>query len=266
MAQLHGKQIKNTSINVNEKLNINTDLNFSGQSITNLRAASASTEAVIYSQITGLTSTIITGGTVSNGALVLANSTGGTVNVTGNILQSISGNEGLSASTFSNGSQTIGINADGVKDYHIDFGTGATQVNSADLTLSQTNQGTFTGTTVESALEQLYVIQGQKAVQTTLDKDLTPTGTTSGNEFSTGLAITNTPTDGCYVRVDVNGSGQSVGNGVKTKDCYFSADGGTTAKAIGSIVATDVLYWNGTIAGFQLDTTDTLALYYEILA
>jgi hypothetical protein len=64
MAQLHGKQIKNSSININDKLNINTDLNFSGQSITNLRPATGVTEAVIYSQITGFTDYYTTGATL----------------------------------------------------------------------------------------------------------------------------------------------------------------------------------------------------------
>jgi hypothetical protein len=73
---------------------------------------------------------------------------------------------------------------------------------------------------------------------------------------STGLAAT--PALASYVSVDVNGIGYTVGNGVKNKDCYFSSDSGTTAKATNALTSGDILYWVGSVAGFQLDASDVV--------
>jgi len=96
------------------------------------------------------------------------------------------------------------------------------------------------------------------------DKAIVCLATAADHDPATASGITHTPASGSMVTVLVNGAQQVLGDGVKTKDCYFSADGGVTAKAIASIVATDVLYWNGSIAGFQLATTDTLSYNYDV--
>lgn len=83
---------------------------------------------------------------------------------------------------------------------------------------------------------------------------------TSGDDAASGLLVTATP-DGA-VRVKVQGLGQEVGDGVKTKDCYFSADGGTTARGLLSIQSGDQLFWNGVIAGFNLLTTYRVSFNY----
>jgi hypothetical protein len=67
------------------------------------------------------------------------------------------------------------------------------------------------------------------------------------------------------IDVYVNGACQILGDGVKTKDCYFSADSGTTAKTIATIAAGDTLYWVGSVAGFQLAATDVISFNYNIL-
>lgn len=92
-----------------------------------------------------------------------------------------------------------------------------------------------------------------------VDKDVTAAATTADGQ-TTGVSITNTPSG--YVQVFVNGLMQRLSDGDKTKDCYFSADAGVTAKAISAIVGTDTLYWNGSIAGFQLAVTDIIDLNY----
>ena len=68
--------------------------------------------------------------------------------------------------------------------------------------------------------------------------------------------------DDC-VGVRVNGPHYDVGDGVKTENAYFSRDGGTTALAIGTILAGDTLFWNGTISGFELGATDRVSLEYN---
>ena len=83
--------------------------------------------------------------------------------------------------------------------------------------------------------------------------------TADGN--TTGVTIGATPEG--MVMIFVNGMQQELGQGVKTKDCYFSADGGTTARAIDAIASGDTLYWNGSIAGYQLEATDKISMVYE---
>lgn len=94
------------------------------------------------------------------------------------------------------------------------------------------------------------------------DKALNPASAVSTDEASTGITITKTPAAGSYVRVSLGGVGFELGDATKTKDCYFSSDGGTTPKAISSIVATDTLYWNAVIAGVNLSTSDEIDLDY----
>lgn len=95
------------------------------------------------------------------------------------------------------------------------------------------------------------------------DKSLTP-AVTSGDESSTGLTITSTPQGERYVTVIVNGISYEVGDGYKTFDCYFSDDGGTTARNLFDVEAGDTLYWNGTIAGFDLSGTDRVDFDYDV--
>jgi hypothetical protein len=84
---------------------------------------------------------------------------------------------------------------------------------------------------------------------------------------ATGISATPSPsnnTNGAYVAVRVNGIGYTVGDGVKTKDCYFSGNGGTTARAFGAIASGDKLYWVGSVAGFQLAAgTDIIDFLYD---
>lgn len=95
---------------------------------------------------------------------------------------------------------------------------------------------------------------------TSNDKALFVGVATVGDNAATGLTITGNPVG--HVSVSVNGIGYLLGDADKTKDCYFSADGGTTAKAISAIVAGDQLIWNGLVAGLDLSTTHRVAFDY----
>jgi hypothetical protein len=86
---------------------------------------------------------------------------------------------------------------------------------------------------------------------------------TSGNESPTGITIEYTPYADSRVEVKINGIAVNLGNGVKTKDCYFSNDAGATAKLIKDITAGDELFWNGINAGFSLDPADDIDFTYE---
>jgi len=104
------------------------------------------------------------------------------------------------------------------------------------------------------------------AVPTAADKSLVGLNTTTDGDQVTSSTVTATPAGDGYVAVDVNGVSASVGDGVKTSDCYFSGDGGTTARAIAAIVATDTLHWVGSVANFEIDTGDRIDLGYNVAA
>lgn len=91
------------------------------------------------------------------------------------------------------------------------------------------------------------------------DQFETASATTADGNTS-GISIANTPEG--MVQVFVNGIMQQL-KGDKTGDCYFSADGGTTARALTAIAQNDILYWNGSTAAFQLETNDKITLVYE---
>lgn len=95
-----------------------------------------------------------------------------------------------------------------------------------------------------------------------LDAELFAEGT-NGNGSSTGITIEYTPFADSNVEVKINGIGVNLGNGVLTKDCYFSNDGGITPKLIKDIEAGDILYWNGANAGYELDPLDDIDFEYE---
>ena len=86
---------------------------------------------------------------------------------------------------------------------------------------------------------------------------------TSADGDSTGITITYTPFSNSPVSVEVNGIEANVGDGAKDEACYFSVDGGTTARAISDIEAGDTLYWNGSIAGYELETDDDIDISYQ---
>jgi hypothetical protein len=95
-----------------------------------------------------------------------------------------------------------------------------------------------------------------------LDAEIFSEGT-NGNGSSTGITIEYTPFADSNVEVKINGIGVNLGNGILTKDCYFSNDGGITPKLIKNIEAGDILYWNGANAGYELDPLDDIDFEYE---
>lgn len=139
--------------------------------------------------------------------------------------------------------------------------------NTVDVTLSQTNDNVkvvifAAGGTGGS---------GIYGIITPDDKFMTSLSTSLDGDLASNTTITHTPIDGCYVAVFVNGVEYEVGNGVFTKSCYFASAGlPHIAKAFdsshpnGQIYAGDFLYWNGSIAGFNLIAGSRISLMYMI--
>jgi hypothetical protein len=109
-----------------------------------------------------------------------------------------------------------------------------------------------------------------RPLPTVVDKELAALTTVLDFDPATGSTLTYTPTGDpaspSYVRVNVNGVAVVLGNGVKTKDCYFVADAlpGTAARFFGTLVAGDILHWVGSVAGFQLAAgVDVISYEYD---
>lgn len=107
-------------------------------------------------------------------------------------------------------------------------------------------------------------LPGTPSVLTKENKDMPAESTGSDGDLACDTGVAITPSDHGYIIVSINGNIVSVGDGVKTKDCYFSNDAGATARAIQDIVAGDKLYWNGTIAGYELDANDRIDFNFDI--
>jgi hypothetical protein len=236
--------------------------------------------------------TFVTGGTVSNGTLVLDRNDGNSVNITGTILQSLTAQQGLTATT-SNGAVTIGIQPASVTNAMLQNNS-ITVVNDNVVTAdtSVTLGGTLNIGLADNSVKEVKLhVTGATATNgqyltydagsggfawntipaganpTTLNKGMTIlSGNTTGNDAPTGLAITTTPSNGSYPGVSVNGVWYEVGDGVSTKDCFFdslSNCGSGAPLSIASIVGGSYLCWNGINAGFDLDTNDRIDFYYN---
>jgi hypothetical protein len=137
-------------------------------------------------------------------------------------------------------------------------GEGASMIGIEDVA------GNFTATDVEAALAELFDAIASGGVPVTDNKEMTASVTTADGDAATATTIVGTPASDSYVQVFINGVKVILGDGVTTKDCYFSADGGTTPKSIAAIAAGDTLYWNGSVAGYELDGNDRVDFDYVV--
>jgi hypothetical protein len=110
---------------------------------------------------------------------------------------------------------------------------------------------------------------GDGGSPTLLNKSMPAQTTASDGDLActTGVAqtpVVSTDPQSGYVGVDVFGKWEHPGNGTKNAACYFSRDGGTTAVTLRSVMAGDLLYWNGSIAGYELEAGDLVSFHYNV--
>lgn len=86
---------------------------------------------------------------------------------------------------------------------------------------------------------------------------------TTADEDTTGMTITYTPFGDGVITATINGFQAAIADGAKDQEFYFSADGGTTARAIADVTAGDTLYYMGSVAGYELEADDELTLSYQ---
>ena len=145
-----------------------------------------------------------------------------------------------------------------------------------------TGQGTYVnknGIASSSAGEApiLLMLEGQDKEQETgvsvgVDKDQNVMATTTHDHFVTGIDIDYTPFADSQVIVKINGVEVNIGDGDNTEDCYFTdptdpgynTDGNAmVAKPMKDVASGDVLIWNLSAAGYQLDISDDVDIIYD---
>jgi hypothetical protein len=153
-------------------------------------------------------------------------------------------------------------------------GTGLEDDGSENLRLAAQGNGIDGGAgstlSVKADAEVSVVVDAdgvRAAVPLNANKAAAPADTT-GDESDTGLTIVSTPAADSYVQVLVNGLQVELGNGVVTKDCYFSSDGtAVNVRAIAAIAAGDHLVWNGVVAKYELKVAkDVVDMNYNFVA
>ena len=207
-----------------------------------------------YGQVIIANGSLINSGTFSNyGLLSFVNLTTGSTtsyNETDTIEFSVD-------NTIFGPSVSAIVKNDSLTASHLDTGSngGAT----AGYILSVDNSGLFSWKQESSG--------GSGGVLSYSDKSYLMTTNTSGNGSPTGLTISNTPLENSYVGVFINGQEFQVGFGTTVSvPCYFSNDGGTTARTSispNNVQVGDELYWNGNFVGTGLYTTWRISLFYQ---
>jgi len=138
------------------------------------------------------------------------------------------------------------------------------------------NQNGITSSSMGTA-PILLMLEGAQQEQETginvsVDKNQTVIATTTHDHFVTGLDIDYTPFADSDVIVKINGVEINIGDGDNTEDSYFTdptdagynTDGNAmVAKLIKDISAGDVLIWNASAAGYQLDPSDDVDIIYQ---
>lgn len=137
-------------------------------------------------------------------------------------------------------------------------------ISSLPGTYSPADVSDWAGTAPTSISDALDRLAATALYRSLSNKKQASAVTTTTNE-TTGITIAATPVPG-YIMVFLNGIELEVGDGVKTKDFYFSVDGGTTARSLTShtVVAGDTLYWTKARELYDLAVTDLITIDYFV--
>jgi hypothetical protein len=93
---------------------------------------------------------------------------------------------------------------------------------------------------------------------TATQQSVTPLAVAANATATTGITLGSTPAG--VLRIAINGMISKLGDGVKTDSFFFSSDNGVTAKSFANIASGDVLYFNASAAGFDLETDDLISI------
>lgn len=98
----------------------------------------------------------------------------------------------------------------------------------------------------------------------TVNKAMVSLVTSSDGDKATSLAVALSPVAGGSIDVWISGVKVSVGDGDKTKECYFSINIGVTALPLSGIVVGATLHWMGSNATYELDGTELIDFMYVV--
>lgn len=148
-------------------------------------------------------------------------------------------------------------------DAHVDNYT----ANSVDVTLSASNPS------VKAVILSAGGAAGIPTIQRMSidDKGWVALTTISDGDPASIDTVTDTSVDNSYIEVKINGIEYEVGDGVITKACFFANPatptlprGFSSGHVNGQVQTGDILYWNGTIAGFELVAGWRISLNYIV--
>lgn len=105
---------------------------------------------------------------------------------------------------------------------------------------------------------------GDETVWSKANLNMAANVTTTDGDLACITAILDTPKSTSFVKVFINGIEVNVGGNYYPFDCYFSSDGGTSIRTLGDERLGDKLYWNNSIAGYDLDVIDLIDFHYLI--
>lgn len=136
---------------------------------------------------------------------------------------------------------------DNVTVYYAAPATGASAGTTSQIRAAQIKQWASPARANKSMAASTTVVDGDLACATAVAVD--PSASTPA---------------GGYIRVTINNVGVLVGDGTKVAvPCYFSSNGGVTALPLRSVFSGALLYWNQSVAGFQLDPSDSIDFNYQ---
>lgn len=108
-------------------------------------------------------------------------------------------------------------------------------------------------------------IEGNNTVFSKINLEMPALVTVNDGDLATLSAILDNPKPSSIVKVLINGIEVNVGGKVYPNDCYFSPDNGVTVRTKGDERLGDKLYWNQTVAGYNLDSVDLIDFVYLIV-
>lgn len=156
--------------------------------------------------------------------------------------------------SFYKSSNILSIKVNDSNDVFLDFET-ASECNDALLKLNSIKQ------TLISMVESSGVTNLKTNVFSKNNLNMSANITTHDGDLACDNSIIDIPISNSLVRVFINGLEVNVGGKMFPYECYFSNDG-INVRNIGDERQGDKLYWNGTIANYQLDQNDSIDFIY----
>jgi hypothetical protein len=100
-----------------------------------------------------------------------------------------------------------------------------------------------------------------------LNVDMNALTTTADGDLACATPILEQPKYDSFISVVLNGAVQRMAKNEAERTsnaCYFSNDGGLTAVNLSNITIGDELYWNGSVAGYELQAVDKFTFLYLV--